>query len=50
MSETDDIAIFKRLIDENRYDFCKLIYIIFPFGEVGGPLETYAPYSGKWKN
>lgn len=44
MSEMDDIAVFKRLIDENRYDFCKLVYIIFPFGEEGSPLEDMAPY------
>jgi hypothetical protein len=40
----DEIALFKKLIDENRYDFCKLVYIIFPFGEHGSPLEDMAPY------
>lgn len=40
----DEIALFKKLIDENRYDFCKLVYIIFPFGEPGHELESYAPY------
>lgn len=47
----DDIALFKKLIDENRYDFCKLVYLIFPFGEASvegedaNPLEFMAPYS-----
>lgn len=45
MSEQDDIEIFKKLIDENRYDLCKLVYIIFPFGEAGTALESYNPYS-----
>lgn len=40
----DDIAIFQRLIDENRYDFCKLVYLIFPFGEPGHALEFWQPY------
>jgi hypothetical protein len=39
-----DIDIFKQLIDENRYDFCKLVYIIFPFGEPGTDLEHMHPY------
>lgn len=41
---TEDIETFQRLIDENRYDFCKLVFIIFPFGEEGTDLETYYPY------
>lgn len=44
MNEQDEIALFKKLIDENRYDFCKLVYIIFPFGESDGSLEDWAPY------
>ena len=40
----DGLQVFQRLIQENRYDFCKLAYIIFPFGEKGTPLEDYAPY------
>ena len=40
----DGIELFQKLIDENRYDFCKLVYIIFPFGEKGTDLEDMAPY------
>lgn len=39
-----DIELFQKLIAENRYDFCKLVYIIFPFGEKGHALEHMAPY------
>lgn len=48
----DEIKLFQQLINENRYDFCKLVYIIFPFGEEGGPLEDFAPYDWQmeeWK-
>jgi len=44
MSVDQDIEIFKKLINENRYDFCKLAYIIFPFGEKDTDLENMAPY------
>lgn len=44
MSIPKEIELFQNLINNNRYDFCKLVYIIFPFGEKGGPLEDYAPY------
>ena len=44
MSTREELELFKRLIDENRYDFTKLIFIIFPFGEKGTDLETYHPY------
>ena len=44
MSTSDDIALFKKLISENRYDFLKLAYIIFPFGEEGHELEHYDLY------
>lgn len=40
-----DIDLFEKLIDENRYDFCKLVYIIFPFGEEDTDLEEQAPYT-----
>lgn len=40
----EDISLFQKLIDENRYDFCKLAYIIFPFGQKGHALEYQAPY------
>jgi len=39
-----DFELFKRLIDTHRYDFCKLVYLIFPFGEVSTELEHEAPY------
>lgn len=38
------MQLFKELIAENRYDFVKLAYIIFPFGEEGSELEHMAPY------
>lgn len=41
---TEEIELFKKLIDENRYDFCKLVYIIFPFGVKGTELEDMQPY------
>lgn len=40
----EEIELFKKLINENRYDFCKLVYIIFPFGEQGHDLEQKEPY------
>lgn len=40
----EDIQTFKELLDANRYDFLTLAYIIFPFGEKGGPLEDYDLY------
>ena len=40
----EELALFERLLDENRYDFCKLAYIIFPFGQKGHALEHEAPY------
>lgn len=40
----DEVALFKKLIDENRYDFVKLAYLIFPFGEEDTDLEDMYPY------
>lgn len=40
----EDIEAFMQAIDEYRYDFCKLVYLIFPFGEKGHPLEDMNPY------
>lgn len=45
MSSAEDIKLFESLIEKYRYDFCKLVYIIFPFGDPEGPIEKYAPYS-----
>lgn len=40
----ENVEAFKRALVENRYDFCKLVYIIFPFGEKGTDLENKEPY------
>lgn len=41
MSSTtaEDVRIFSKLIDENRWNFLHLAYILFPFGEKGTDLE-----------
>ncbi len=43
-SNEDEIQVFKKLVNENRYCFEKLVYIIFPFGEKDHPLEHMQPY------
>lgn len=40
----DDIKLFKELLEENRFNFCKLVFLIFPFGEEGTDLEKMMPY------
>lgn len=40
----EEIEVFKRLIDENRYNYVNLAYIIFPFGVPGTELENVHPY------
>ncbi len=40
----EDIELFSRLIAESRYDFVKLVYLIFPFGQKGHALEHKIPY------
>ena len=40
----EDIKIFEKLIHENRYDFLKLAYIVFPFGQKGHELEHFDLY------
>ena len=40
----EDVEAFAKLIDENRYNFVKLVYIIFPFGQPGHELEHLSPY------
>jgi hypothetical protein len=48
----EDMDLFQQLIEENRYDFCKLVFIIFPFGEKGTDLEHFTPYEWQlqeWK-
>lgn len=39
-----EFVVFQELIDKYRYEFDKLVYIIFPFGEKGTELEFYEPY------
>lgn len=41
----EEIQLFKELVEENRYDFCKLVFIIFPFGQKGHDLEFKRPYA-----
>ena len=43
MSRTKDLELFAQKVHEYRYDFHKLVYIIFPFGEPGSDLEFMAP-------
>lgn len=45
MNNKTDIEIFEEQINTYRYDFCALVYVIFPFGEEGSGLEKYDPYS-----
>ena len=40
----EELAEFQVAIEENRYNFCELIYIIFPFGQKGHDLEFMEPY------
>jgi hypothetical protein len=40
----EDIQLFTKLINTHRYDFAKLAYLIFPFGEKGTDLEEMYPY------
>lgn len=41
---TEDLELFKKQINDNRYDFCKLAFTIFPFGEKDTDLEHFLPY------
>ena len=41
---SEEIAVFKEKLEQYRYDFERLVYIIFPFGEKGHALEDMAPY------
>lgn len=38
------LATFKQLLEKYRYQFDKLVYVIFPFGEKGSALEFEDPY------
>lgn len=39
LNAKDEFELFKILLDQNRDDFVKLAYLIFPFGEPGHALE-----------
>lgn len=50
--QNDDFKIFGEMIERYRYDFDKLVYIIFPFGQEGTDLADAAPYDWQlqeWK-
>lgn len=49
MPNVKDLELFQSLIDQHRYDFCKLVYILFPFGEKGHPLEKFKPRAWQMK-
>lgn len=39
-----NIQEFRSLLQENKFNLCRLAYIIWPFGEKGSELESMAPY------
>ena len=45
MVNKEELELFKSLLEENRYCFEQLVYIIFPFGQKDHPLEHQAPYA-----
>lgn len=45
----DEEKEFQRLLDENRYDFVALAYLIFGFGEAGTEMEDIHPYDWQVK-
>lgn len=50
--QNDDFKIFGEMIEKYRYDYDKLAYIIFPFGEEGSELDGLSPYQWQldtWK-
>lgn len=44
-----EIEMFLDMIHEYRYDYCKLVYIVFPFGQKGHELEHMEPYEWQMK-
>ena len=40
----EEIDKFKELLIRYQYDYAKLAYIIFPFGQKGHEMEHMAPY------
>lgn len=43
----EDLRYFQDMIEKHRFDFERLVYIIFPFGQPGHELEHMKPY--KWQ-
>jgi hypothetical protein len=43
------IQMFQQQISDYRYDFCRLVFTIFPFGEPGTDLEDMEPYEWQMK-
>lgn len=46
---TPEMQEFQRLIQLYRYDFCRLAYVLFPFGEPGHALEHFKPRTWQMK-
>ena len=44
MSVDPGLELFKDLVVKYKDDYCKLVYVIFPYGEKGHPLEFKKPY------
>ena len=44
MPSPDEMTEFKKLIEVYRYDYVKLAYLIFRFGEPGTDMEDIHPY------
>lgn len=41
----EELELFQKLIHKNRFDFVKLAYLIFGFGDKGTEVEDIEPYS-----
>ena len=44
MSTPAELELFKQLLNQNRLDFVRLAYTIFPYGQKDHPLEDKEPY------
>lgn len=52
MGLKQNLDLFKELLEKYRYDYEKLVYVIFPFGQPGHALEHMKPYAWQlriWK-
>lgn len=47
MPFASELEEFKHYVHLYRYDFCKLVYVLFPFGQPGHALEHFKPR--KWQ-